>query len=253
MGKAFHLVGPQCSGWKTTLAILEPVFDTRHMSVAVQSLVDQLASRVRTMEGRTPGAWSALPVSPTLASLLPQGLRIGNCYAVRGSLSLAVALLAEASASGRWCGVIGIPEFGAEAAATLGVDLSRLLLVPDPQQEWLTVVATMVEVLPLVLVRAPAHVPPKDLGRLEARIRRQGCVLVVLVEHNRRWPRATVNLEAGRSEWFGIASGRGVLSEREMVVRVTDRSGQGREVRLRQRNGAYVAAAPAQAALRRVG
>lgn len=218
-----------------------------------QSMVDQLASRVRTMEGTTQGASRSLPVLRTLAPLLPQGLQTGSCYSVQGSLGLALALIAEASAGGLWCGVVGVPEFGAEAAATLGVDLSRLLLVPDPRQEWLTAVATLVEVLPLVLARAPERVPPKELSRLEARLRRQGCVLVVLVEESRRWPRAAATLEAVRSEWSGIVAGRGVLAERELVVRVTDRSGRQREIRLRQRGGVYVATAPVLTTLERAG
>lgn len=205
------------------------------------------------MEGKTRNAWDALPVSPGLAPLLPQGLQTGNCYSVRGSLGLALALMAEASAGGRWCGVVAVPELGAEAAAALGIDLSRLLLVPDPQQEWLTAVATLVEVLPLVLARAPAHVPAKEISRLEARLRRQGGVLVVLVEESRRWPRVAANLEAGRSEWSGIAAGRGILVERELAVRVTERSGQQREVQVHQRDGGYVAAVPMLPALGRVG
>jgi hypothetical protein len=223
------------------------------MSVAAQSVVDELTSRVRTMEGRTEGAWAALPVLPTIAPLLPLGLQTGACYGVRGSLGLALALIAEASAGGRWCGVVGIPEFGAEAAATLGVDLSRLLLVPDPRQEWLTAVATLVEVLPLVLARAPAHLAPGAVNRLESRLRRQGCVLVVLLDEGRHWPRTAVTLEAVRSEWSGISAGRGALAERELVVRVTDRSMHQREVRMHQRGGVYVAAAPVQPALERAG
>lgn len=196
---------------------------------------------------------TALPVLRTLEPLLPQGLQTGSCYTVRGSLGLALALIAEASAGGRWCGVVGVPEFGAEAAVTLGVDLSRLLLVPDPRQEWLTAVATLVEVLPLVLARAPAHVPPKEVTRLEARLRRQGCVLIVLAEDGHRWPRSAATLDAVRSEWSGLAAGRGALTERDVVVRVTDRARQRREVRLRQRGGVYVAATPVLTALERAG
>lgn len=214
-------------------------------------MVAELASRVQEMEGRIPGAGSALPVASALRPLLPQGLLAGS-YAVQGSLGLATALLAEVSAGGEWCGVVGIPEFGAEAAALLGVDLTRTLLVPDPQQEWLTVVATLVEVMPIVLARPPGRLAPKDLARLEARIRAQGSVLVALVDRGVRWPRAAASLDVGPSEWSGIASGRGVLTEREVPVRVTDRWGQNRAVRLRQRGGLFVEAR-AESALRAVG
>jgi hypothetical protein len=208
------------------------------------TLVAELASRVRSMEGKIPGVPAALPVISSLRILLPQGLQTGSCHAVNGSLSVATALLAEVSTTGEWCGVVGIPEFGAEAAAALGVDLTRTLLVPDPELEWLTVVATLVEVLPIVLVRPPVQLSASDTARLESRVRRRGCVLVVLLEGAHRWPRAAVTIEAGPSEWAGIEAGRGCLSERQIPVRVTDRKGRVRQVCLLQRQGAYVSALP---------
>lgn len=203
------------------------------------SVVAELASRVRSMEGLNPGVRPALPVAAALEPLLPQGLLAGCCYGVHGSLGLATALLAGASAAGEWCGLVGVPEFGAEAATALGIDLSRTLLVPDPKAEWLTAVATLVEVLPVVLARPPAQLSSSDTSRLEARIRRQGSVLVVVLAESRRWPRAAASLTAGPSEWSGIGAGRGALSERRFTVQVTERSGHTREIRLCQRNGAF--------------
>lgn len=228
---------------------MDQSFDTDEVS---NSLVAELAARVQSMEG-APAGGPALPVPPALRSLLPRGLQAGCCYGVSGSLGLATALLAEASAGGEWCGVVGVPEFGAEAASHLGVDLARVLLVPAPEGEWLAVVATLVEVLPVVLVRPPARIAPKDIARLEARIRRQGSVLVVLIEGSRRWPRADASLEVGPSSWSGIAAGRGNLTEREFTVWVTDRRGQRLDVRLVQRQGVYVEARTADAPLRAVG
>ena len=58
-----------------------------------------------------------LPVAPELRSLLPGGaLRKGSSVAVSGSLHLALALLGEASRGGAWCGAIGLPQLGFEAA-----------------------------------------------------------------------------------------------------------------------------------------
>ncbi|MDO5498703.1 MAG: hypothetical protein Q4F67_03370 [Propionibacteriaceae bacterium] len=217
------------------------------------SVLEELASRVRAMEGRTPDARAVLPVLPALKPLLPRGLQGGSCYVVGGSLGVATALLAEASAAGEWSAVVGVPEFGAEAAAAQGVDLARTLLVPDPRDEWLTVVATLVDVLPIVLARPPGRLAPKEITRLEARVRDQSCVFVVLQDGPVRWPRAAAALEVGPSQWSGLAAGRGVLAERRLPVRLTERSGRAREIVLHQRAGSFVCAAESAPRLRAVG
>ncbi|WKK71268.1 hypothetical protein Q0F99_17650 [Rathayibacter oskolensis] len=66
-------------------------------------------------------------------------------------MSLAMGLLAGPSAEGAWCGVVGVPEFGAEAAAGIGIDLERLVLEPSPAEHWLTVTAALVDVLTVIL------------------------------------------------------------------------------------------------------
>jgi hypothetical protein len=49
---------------------------------------------------------------------------------------LALALLAGASADRAWCGIAGVPVAGILAAAELGLDLERTLLVPDLGDAW---------------------------------------------------------------------------------------------------------------------
>jgi hypothetical protein len=96
----------------------------------------------------------ALPTHPALSGLLPGGaLAAGSAYAVAGSTTLALALLQGPSAAGAWCAVVGMPDLGTEAAAGLGVDLDRLVLVPRPGEQWLAVVAALVDVVSVVLVR----------------------------------------------------------------------------------------------------
>ena len=79
--------------------------------------------------------WSADPPAipsrpcPGLADLVP--LHAGATYAV-DSASLALALAAGASQAGEWVGFAGCADFGVEAAAELGIELSRTVLVPDP-------------------------------------------------------------------------------------------------------------------------
>ncbi|MCM6764534.1 hypothetical protein NB037_19155, partial [Rathayibacter sp. ZW T2_19] len=133
--------------------------------------VKELQSRIRDMQATTLETKS-LATLPAFAAALPGGtLKQGAAYSVDGSLSLAMGLLAGPSAEGAWCGVVGVPEFGAEAAAGIGIDLERLVLVPSPAEHWLTVTAALVDVLTVVLTRPPASVSSADVSRPGARLR----------------------------------------------------------------------------------
>ena len=119
-------------------------------------VVRALQARIRSMQ-RNRIDTRALPTHPALVDLLPGGaLNAGSSYSVVGSTTLALALLQGASAAGAWCAVVGMPDLGIEAAAGLGVDLERLVLVPHPGDRWLAVVPALIDVVSIVLVRPPA-------------------------------------------------------------------------------------------------
>src|SRR5690242_9570527 len=91
-----------------------------------------------------PGAVAgALPVLSALRELLPRGLARGTVVAVAEFGLLCLALAAAASADGAWCGIAGLPEAGVLAAAGLGLDAGRILLVPDPGPAWPQVTASL--------------------------------------------------------------------------------------------------------------
>jgi len=177
-------------------------------------MLAKLRAQVASAEARVrPGAY---PVAPALATLLPDhGLRPGSAYSLDSAGALLLALLAGPSAEGHWCGVVGIPEFGAEAAQLAGVNLDRLVLVPEPAQEWLGVVAALAEVLPVLAVRPPGRVRESDAARLGSRLRDRGSVLLVHGD----WPRADARLELAEPHWSGLGTGFGHLGGREVLVR----------------------------------
>jgi hypothetical protein len=110
--------------------------------------------------GPTSGPGLTLPVLPALRGLLPRGgLARGSVVAVAEFGLLCLALAAAASADGAWCGIAGIPEAGVLAAAALGLDAGRTLLVPDPGPSWPQVVASLLDGCELVMLRPPARVP----------------------------------------------------------------------------------------------
>ncbi len=181
--------------------------------------VAQLRAQLERVQGRRLDA-PVLPVHPALASLLPGGgLRPGAAYSLPRSTSLLLALLAQPSQSGSWCGVIGMPRLGAEAAEGLGVDLSRLVLIPDPGARWLAVTSTVAEVLPVVAVRPSGRAADGELSRLAARLRDRGAVLLV----QGPWPQAEAVLEAGEPTWEGVGRGHGYLSGRAVTLTSSSR------------------------------
>ena len=193
--------------------------------------VEELQARIRGRQATRLDS-KAVPTHPALESVLPGGtLREGTVVQVEGSTTLLMALLAGPSASGRWVAVAGMPEFGVEAAARFGIDLERLVLVPDPGRQWLTVVAALADVIPVVAVRPAGRVSPAETSRLQARLRQRGTTLLVAGE----WAGSDARLGVEASEWQGLERGHGHLAEREVVVSVAGRGEFVRRARSRLR------------------
>jgi hypothetical protein len=131
-----------------------------------------------------------------------------------GSTSLLFTLLAEASAAGSWCAVVGLPRLGLVAAAEAGLALDRLALVPAPGPEWASVVAALLDGVDLVVLATPGGIPAALAGRLTARARQRGVVLVSVGQ----WPGADLVLEATATTWQGLGQGRGRLRSKDMQV-----------------------------------
>ncbi|WP_216699775.1 hypothetical protein [Arthrobacter sp. H5] len=166
-----------------------------------------------------------IPTVPALARILPGGgLQAGGAYSVNDSTTLAMALLAGPSRAGAWCSVIGMPSFSVEAAAGFGIELERLILVPHPGDQWLTVTAAMVDVVSIILTRAPAHLTPSDTSRLRARLRQRGAALIAVGP----WPQSEATLSVTGSSWEGLGAGTGHLRTRRMRVSASSQNGRPR-------------------------
>lgn len=174
-----------------------------------RAVVEQLRERVAALELKP--AVQPVPTVPELADLVP--LHAGATYAV-DSASLALALAAGASRAGEWVGFAGCADFGVEAAAELGIELSRTVLVPEPGEHWLEVTAALVDVLRVVVLRPPASVDERTAGVLDSRLRTRSAVLVVHGE----WPRVEARVSVEESSWSGPTSGAGQLEQRRARV-----------------------------------
>jgi hypothetical protein len=164
-----------------------------------------------------------------LAGVLPSGtLRSGVVYTVENSTSLLMAVLAAAVVDGEWAAVVGLPDFGAEAAAGFGLDLERLVLVPSPGDQWLAVTAALVDVIPVVVVRPERAVGSAEVARLGARLRQTGSTLLVAGA----WSQTEAALRVTGTSWTGLGSGHGYLSARDLTVSVTERGARRHAARL---------------------
>lgn len=171
-----------------------------------------------------------LPVAEALAGLLPDGaLRRGTTVGVAGSTSLALALLAAPVAAGSWAAVVGMPTLGVVAAAELGVDLSRLALVPEPGRQWPVIVAALLDGVDLVLVRPSGPARPSDARRLAVRVRERGAVLLALGD----WEGADVRLQVTAGRWEGLEQGAGHLRAHHVEVVADGRGAAARPRRAR--------------------
>src|SRR3954454_25102022 len=193
-----------------------------------------LAELVRAAgETAEPGVHRMLPVAPELSGLLPgRGLRRGSTVAVAtgrsqpagGGTSLLLALLSEASRTGSWCAVVGVPALGAIAAAESGIALDRLALVPNPGPDWATVVAALIDGVDVVVAAIPGPVAPTIAGRLVARARQRGSVLMPFGP----WDGADITLQVTEGRWEGLGAGGGRLRRREVTVRARGRGAAAR-------------------------
>ncbi|ALX67184.1 hypothetical protein [Microbacterium sp. XT11] len=156
-----------------------------------------------------------LPLAPALSGILPdEGLLTGAAYSVSPSPSLVLALLSAASQRGHWCAVVGMPTLGIEAASAFGIDLSRLILVPEPGERWLAVTSALAEVVPLIAVHPASRMRDADVSRLNARLRDRGSTLLVAESPSAgAWPQSEGTIRLHDPHWHGLGEGWGLLSD----------------------------------------
>ncbi len=175
-----------------------------------------------------------LEVPGALGALLPRGgvprgavIRLTGAPGA-GITTLAFELAAVVTAAGEWAAAVtGEVSFGMRAAAQTGVALERFAVVRDVTRErWASVVAALVDGVTLVVAELPQGVAAADARRLVARARERGTVLAVCTGPDaRRWPAdAALTFAADGSVWRGLEAGAGLLTGRELRVRL---DGQG--------------------------
>lgn len=171
------------------------------------------------------GASGVLPIRAELAAMLPwSGLRRGSTVAVHESVSLLFGVLAEATASGSWAAVVGMPGLNLLAAAEMGADMARIAVVPQPGNDLPGVAAALLDGVDLVVLGSPRDLSEQDARRLSARARHRAAVLLPFGS----WPGVEVELWCTEATWSGLEDGHGRLCERSVTVRSRGRGAASR-------------------------
>ena len=166
------------------------------------------------------------PAVEQLQPLLPwqSGLRRGVTVAAVASVTLLQVLLAGAMSDGAWGAVVGLPDFGALAAAEAGIPLDRLALVPDPGPDWPTVVSALLDGVAVVAVHTTEAVPAAVARALQARARNREAILIA----TRPWPGTDLTIETTGRSWTGLGTGRGRLRSQRLSLRSSGRGAAAR-------------------------
>jgi hypothetical protein len=158
--------------------------------------------------------------------MLPEGgLLRGRVVGCSGpaAWSLALALVAEAVQAGSWLAAVGTPTLGLDAAAELGITLSRLVMVDagDGTPAWAERVAAAADGFELI-VTAPPVGAERAVRKVRQRVQARGAVLVAVGQAT---PGVACDLELSTTSvvWDGIGHGSGHLVCRRATVQVTGR------------------------------
>jgi len=170
-----------------------------------------------------------LPVVDPLVALLPDGALVrGRAVSCGGaaSMSLALALAVQATASGSWLAVVDVASFGLEAAEEFGIPLERVVRVDPPHRKamgeaWAEVMGAVLDGFEVVVTQVPQRLNAGLARRVQARLKAREAVMIAL---GRPGPFAVdTDLQATDPQWEGVADGWGCLRGRRVGVTASGR------------------------------
>ncbi|MFF4384578.1 hypothetical protein [Kitasatospora sp. NPDC001547] len=202
-------------------AVPDPAAPTREERLA--ALLEETSPQAR--RARVEAA--TRPVLPALEPLLPDGrLPKGAVVEVLDpGLLLAIASGPAAASGLLWTAIIGWPDVGLAAARAYGLPWERTLLADDPGDHWAEVASVLADACDTIILRPAGAPAPRQLARLEQRLRTTGATLLTLDP----WPgTAELRLTVGGAVWEGVGDGYGALCSRTITARCTGRGRAGR-------------------------
>ncbi|MDR7381264.1 hypothetical protein [Promicromonospora iranensis] len=192
------------------------------------------------------------PPSPApLTELLPDGdLPLGTAVTVQGSASL-MGWLLGATQRDRWVALVGWPELSPVALAEAGVDLERVVVVPDTGGRTADVLAALLDGVEIVVAGPQVRLTASERRRLLARARQRATTILSPTP----WESAAFMLDVEQTRWSGPDHGDFWLREAHLsVLRRSRMDGAGTRFEVaRHGTTAPTALATLAAARRRAG
>lgn len=159
----------------------------------------------------------ALP-EPSVPGPLSQLLPRGTVAVLSGARSLALRMVAAATAEGGHAAIVGQPDVGLLAAVEMGADLSRVAVIPYPGTDPVEVAAILLDGLDLVVLALGGRSVPMSRARaVTARARQKGCTLLVT---GGDWHGASARLDARVCGYEMVGSGGAAVPGRGRIGRV---------------------------------
>ncbi|MFI8528155.1 hypothetical protein ACIGB8_27095 [Promicromonospora sukumoe] len=197
----------------------------------------------------------ALPSPAPLTELLLGGdLPTGAAVTVGDSTSLMCWLLG-ATQRDRWIALVGWPNLSLVALAEAGVNLDRIVAVPDAGTRTADVLAALLDGVEIVVAGPRARLTASEQRRLLARARQRTTTILSPIP----WDGAALALDVEQARWSGPDHGAHWLREAHLgVVRRSRADGAGTRFAITRHGTTAPTAlanrtAPRAAARRRVG
>lgn len=200
------------------------------MAQVEQHSHEHLQRLVASGPRNAPAREQLLAVASPLLELFPHGgLTRGQTVGCRGtaSLSLAMSVAAQATVSGSWLAVAGLPTMGLQAAAEAGIALERVMMATIPvgitEAAWANAVSALIDGFDLIVLRQSSLCPIRaaTARRLQARLQSRGAVLIVVGQPGDFSIDVALSTSAG--QWAGLGRGYGRLMQRRVEVSATGR------------------------------
>lgn len=172
---------------------------------------------LKTLDSPIGPAVGELP-EPSVSGPPSQLLPRGTVAVLSGARSLALRMVAAATAEGGHAAIVGQPDVGLMAAVEMGADLSRLAVIPYPGTDPVEVAAVLLDGLDLVVLALGGRSVPMSRARaVTARARQKGCTLLVT---GGDWHGASARLDARVCGYEMVGSGGVAVPGRGRIGRV---------------------------------
>ncbi|MDA8080900.1 MAG: hypothetical protein M0Z96_04735 [Actinomycetota bacterium] len=168
-----------------------------------------------------------------LAKIFPLGrIQLGSVVLFEGVLNSGVTsavfeFLSSGGMQKNWSALVGFENLCFLAAFEKGVDLGKVVSIPDPGRDLAQVVAVLIEAFPIVVIANPEFISSSQARNLISRVRSNKSVMAVArqslgisgVRTKGSWPASYDYLiRSSMSGFSGLGRGSGFIKERYLSL-----------------------------------